>query len=286
MKCVTYNIQYGVGRDGRFDLDRIVTNLEGADVIALQEVTRSFPRNGGCDMVAELAMRFPECFYVYGAAMDLDPGARDDYGKPSNKRIQFGNMIISRWPILSSRNLILPRTRSYDRGNLERSALEGLIITTLGPIRFYSVHLDHISHDERMMQISHLKQRVLAYPLEGGGLTGGAEFGLPELPCPEDFVLMGDFNMRPGRPEYELMVGEPDSVFGRRIVAHNPVDMSRLAGDAPEGTVTWIDNKDADKRARLDYGFVSASLAGKVKRAWIDIAAEGSDHQPVWFELD
>jgi endonuclease/exonuclease/phosphatase family metal-dependent hydrolase len=195
-------------------------------------------------------------------------------------------MLFSRWPILSSRNLLLPRTRSYDRGNLQRGALEGLVVTPLGPLRCYSVHLDHVSEEERMMQIRHLVDQVLAYPLAGGAITGASEYGFPELPCPDDFVLMGDFNMRPGRPEYELLTGPPDSVFGRRLVAHHPVDVSRLAGEPPEGTVSWIDGDDPTKRARLDYGFVSAGLAKRVKRAWIAAEAEGSDHLPLWFELE
>ncbi|HTV69967.1 MAG TPA: endonuclease/exonuclease/phosphatase family protein [Rhizobiaceae bacterium] len=285
MKCVSYNIQYGIGRDGKYDLARIVDALQGADIIGLQEVTRNFFRNAGVDMVTALVEAFPDHFYVFGPAMDLDLGERDANGRPANKRFQFGNMLLSRWPIHSSRNLLLPRSRTYDRINLQRSALEGLIPTPLGPIRFYSVHLDHISHAERMMQIRHLKERVLAYPLEGGGVTGAVEFDLPELPCPEEFVLMGDFNMRPGREDYELMVGAPDSVFGRRLVAHDPVDVSRLVGEPPEGSVTWRDPNDPSKYGRIDYAFVSASLASRVKSAWIDGDAAGSDHQPVWFEL-
>ena len=286
MKCVSYNIHYGIGRDGRFDLDRIASNVEGADIIALQEVTRNFERNGGGDLVAELGARLPDYFHVFGAPLDIDPGNRDADGRPANRRFQFGNMLFSRWPILSSRNLLLPRTRSYDRGNLQRGALEGLVVTPLGPLRFYSVHLDHVSEEERMMQIRHLVEQVLAYPLAGGAITGAAEYGFPEPPCPDDFVLMGDFNMQPGRPEYDLLTGPPDSVFGRRLVAHHPVDVSRLAGEPPEGTVSWIDIDDPSRRARLDYGFVSAGLAMRVKRAWIAAEAEGSDHLPVWFELE
>ena len=55
MKLVTYNTQYGVGRDGKFDLGRIAREVEGADIIALQEVTRNFARNGSADMIDGLA---------------------------------------------------------------------------------------------------------------------------------------------------------------------------------------------------------------------------------------
>lgn len=41
MKFVSYNIQYGIGLDGRLDLPRIASEIEGADIIALQEVKRA-----------------------------------------------------------------------------------------------------------------------------------------------------------------------------------------------------------------------------------------------------
>ena len=37
IKIVTYNIQFGQGRDGKVDLSRIIDAVQGADVIALQE---------------------------------------------------------------------------------------------------------------------------------------------------------------------------------------------------------------------------------------------------------
>ncbi len=99
-------------------------------------------------------------------------------------------------------------------------------------------------------------------------------------------VLMGDFNMRPGEAEYDEMTGAPDTLFGRRIVAHHPVDASRLAGPAPEGSVSWVDLSGAGQHARLDYCFVSAGLAARVSDTWIDADADGSDHQPVWTVLE
>ncbi|MCH8106878.1 MAG: endonuclease/exonuclease/phosphatase family protein, partial [Chloroflexi bacterium] len=38
MKLVTYNIRYSLGKDGAYDLERIVAAVRGADIIALQEV--------------------------------------------------------------------------------------------------------------------------------------------------------------------------------------------------------------------------------------------------------
>ena len=54
MKIVTYNIQYAKGKDGRCDLERIAASIEEADIIALQEVDRCWPRSGMLDQPAEL----------------------------------------------------------------------------------------------------------------------------------------------------------------------------------------------------------------------------------------
>lgn len=283
MRLVSYNIQYGIGRDGRFDLARIADSIREADIIALQEVTRGLDRNGGADLVGLLGDLLPRHFPVFGAGVDVDAGSGMADGRVVTRRLQFGNMILSRWPILAARNLLLPRTRSFDRGNLQRGALEALISTPLGPLRVYSIHLDHLHHEERLRQIRHLKERIYAYPLEGGAVTGAVEYGSPELPHPEDFVLLGDFNMTPDSPEYELMAGGIDYAQGRLTVAHHPVDASRIDGGE---TVSWIDSQHPERRSRLDYCFVSAALASRVRKAWIDSDATGSDHLPVWVEME
>lgn len=287
MKCVTYNIQYGIGLDGRYDLSRIAEAVRGADVIALQEVSRNNPQNGGRDMVAELKELLPDYFSVYGAPYTVDMGSALEKGRAVDRHFQFGNMVLSRTPIQASRNLLLPRSRTYDRLNLQRGALEAMIETSAGLIRFYSVHLDHTSPSERIDQIRHLVARVLAYANEGGAVTGTSEMGFPEPPHPEAFILMGDFNLQPGGPEYVEMTGMPDVEFNIARRAHRPVDAATLVPGA-EGRITWIDPRarhDPVRRRCLDYHFVHASLAPRVKACFIDEAAVGSDHRPVWLEL-
>lgn len=284
MKLVTYNTQYGVGRDGRFDLGRIAASVADADIIALQEVTRNFARNGGVDMIEGLASMLPGHFHAFGAAMDLDMGATDERGRPLNRRFQFGNMVLSRYPIAAARNLLLPRTLRFSRGNLQRAALEALVITPSGPIRIYSVHIDHVSSTERALQIVHLKERAFAYAAEGGAISGAAEYGFPEPPRPEAFVLMGDFNMDRYSPEYRLMVGEQDD--DARAAGIDPVDVYSLDADLPEDAVSWVDDARPQTNRLIDHAFVDRSLAGRVGEVRIDCEAQGSDHLPVWFELD
>ncbi|TIU05502.1 MAG: EEP domain-containing protein, partial [Mesorhizobium sp.] len=138
MKLVTYNIHYGVGLDGRYDVGRIADAVRGADVIALQEVSRNNPNNGGRDMVAELAKALPEYFAVYGSNFEANVGSRLENGRAITTTFQLGNMVLSKTPVHLSRNLLLPRSRSFELMNFQRGALEALIETPLGFIRFYS----------------------------------------------------------------------------------------------------------------------------------------------------
>ncbi|MEL6922337.1 MAG: endonuclease/exonuclease/phosphatase family protein, partial [Pseudomonadota bacterium] len=150
MRIVTYNIQYGIGLDGKYDVRRICDTVCDADIICLQEVTRGFIRNGGADMVAEVEAQLPTHFSSFHAAMDIDMMSGLVEGRAVNRRFQFGNMVLSRWPITASRGHLLPRHARADKLNLQRGALEALITTPDGPIRVYSVHLDHISAEERL----------------------------------------------------------------------------------------------------------------------------------------
>lgn len=285
MKCVSYNIQYGIGLDKRYDIVRIVDAVRGADLIALQEVSRNNPSNQGRDMPAEIRALLPDYFSVYGPSFEIDMGSHVKDGKAHDLRFQFGNMTLSRTPILASRNLLLPRRRSIAKMNFQRSALEVLIETPLGPIRFYSTHLDHRSPDERLMQVRHLAERVLAYAHEGGGLTGVAEMGFPEPPRPESAVLLGDFNMLAGSPEYVEVTGALDHEFGSALVADKFVDAAAHLGTELDTCVNADHPDDASRHKRIDYAFVTADLVDRLKSCHVDTDAVGSDHRPVWVEL-
>lgn len=288
MRLVTYNIQYGIGLDGRYDVGRIADAVRSADVIALQEVTRNNPKNGGRDMVAELGDALPDYFAVYGSNFEANIGSVIENGHAVTRTFQLGNMVLSKTPIHLSRNLLLPRSRSFEAMNFQRGALEALIETPLGFVRFYSIHLDHRSPVERVSQIQFLRQRLLNYALEGGALSGVAEIGLPELPHPEAFVAMGDFNMLAGSPEYVELAGRPDHEFGMPLTADFAVDAAMRLNVAGADLVTWVDPKqpdDTSRHKRIDYVFSSASLANSLKRLWVDRQAVGSDHIPVWVEM-
>ena len=109
MQLVTYNIQYGTGKDGAVDLSRIASEIASADVIATQEVVRFWSRSNMTDQVKELTEQFPDYYWVYGPGVDLNASIRNLEGLVENRRRQFGNLVLSKFPILASRPHLLPR---------------------------------------------------------------------------------------------------------------------------------------------------------------------------------
>ena len=60
------------------------------------------------------------------------------------------------------------------------------------------------------------------------------------------------------------------------------------AGHGEDDGITYAANPSAsdDGGIRVDYAFVDQSMLKRVHGAWTDKAAQGSDHQPLWLDLD
>src|SRR5258707_15427337 len=91
MKLIPWNIQWGLGIDGRVDLERIVgtaRDLARFDVLCLQEVSDNFPGlegNDGGDQFSEIAERLlPEyrLFAAFGVDVAGGGGRRRPLGHP------------------------------------------------------------------------------------------------------------------------------------------------------------------------------------------------------------
>jgi len=290
MLAVTYNIQWGKGRDGRIDLNRIAKTIEKADIIALQEVERHWREQACPDQVQRLLELLPGFDHVYGPAMDLGQGL----GKP---RRQFGNLILSRYPIMSTRNMPLPARSVIGHVNDQQAFLEAVVDIGHKKIRIYNVHLNYLSPDQRLEQIEMLLDFVRKAPGRGGAITAPgksvlgpedefANLGVSPLPeMPDDAILLGDFNMTPQSAEYAMIAGEWSAIYGRLTAEFNFSDALTVVGFPENQGVTFPANA-LEPAMRLDHCFVSRGLVKSVKKAWIDHEVDGSDHQPVWTLLD
>lgn len=292
MRLVAYNTQYARGKDDRIDIGRITAAVAEADIISLQEIERNWQRSAMADQPAEIAARLPHHHWVYGPYFDVDASSAAADGKVFNRRRQFGVMILSRWPILSSRLHILPKFATDPTFNMTAGFLEAVIACPGGPLRVYSVHLTDVTPDERLAQIARLFEILRNAPIEGGAWTGHDpewQTGGGSSPMPAEAVLLGDFNLLPGSPEYESLVGPMDRAhgYGRVNVSHRLVDAWVATGHAEADGITFPAEpaKGYHRGCRIDYAFVTLDLARRLRKCWIDGEAQGSDHQPVWVEM-
>lgn len=285
MKFVTYNIQFGRGRDGEINLGRIIDEVAGADVIALQEVERFWPRSGNTDQVQVIAEGLGGYYWVYGPGVDLHI---EGSTPAQNIRRQFGNMLLSRAPILSSRHHLLPKYGSTGPPSIQRSAVEATVRCGDRPLRLYALHLTHLSGATRLPQVEALLAIHRNAAFEGAPICGdldGLEWGegVGDQTVPDEAVFMGDFNFQPDSAEYDCMAGPPSDYGGRIANPRGFVDAWCAAGnDIAAGFTSDVNGKPA----RLDYCFVSNALQHRITDCRVDEAATGSDHFPLWTDIN
>jgi endonuclease/exonuclease/phosphatase family metal-dependent hydrolase len=132
IKVLSFNILHGATTKGDFNLDAIAKVIIEADpdFVALQEVDYKTNRARNYDLATELGWR-SKLAPLFASAMSYDGG-------------EYGEAILSRYAIISSRKVDLP----FTPGNEPRTALE---ITTILPsgdtICFIGTHLDHLKED-------------------------------------------------------------------------------------------------------------------------------------------
>jgi endonuclease/exonuclease/phosphatase family metal-dependent hydrolase len=136
-----------------------------------------------------------------------------------------------------------------------------------------------------MPQVEALLDIHARAPGEGGAWCGGhpqPEAGWTEgdmPPMPAGAILLGDFNFTALAPEYARVVGPLSEGYGR---------LNGLTGFVDAWVATGHDENDGvtvDKGERIDFCFVSESLRDRLRSVSIDGLANGSDHQPVWVDM-
>jgi endonuclease/exonuclease/phosphatase family metal-dependent hydrolase len=129
LRVATWNVHSGVGRDRRYDPARIAAVVieTGADVIALQEVGS---RDASDLMLGTLTSRTG--FHAV------------DGWTLQRRGCDFGNAVLSRFPIAESARLDLTVDRCEPRG-----ALDVVVATPDGPLRVIATHLGLRPHERR-----------------------------------------------------------------------------------------------------------------------------------------
>lgn len=276
---MSFNTQYSLGADRRFDLTRSVDAVRAADIICLQEVERNWRRTNMADQPSDIERLLPDRYAAYGPMLDVDASSVDEHGRVINRRRQFGQMTLSRWPIASSRVVMLPKVDTGGAPNSWCGALETVIATPGGPVRVVNVHLTDITETNRMTQVWALVHLLNTAPAEGGAWNGVSndpaeadhwQFDDPAPPMPDAAVVLGDFNDVPDSAVVGVMqrAGYRDSW-----------------GPGTATTSGWVTFKTNPAQGtfhdmRIDFVFVNDGI--EVVDATIDVDCDASDHQPVW----
>ncbi len=142
LRVLCYNIHYGQGTDGKYDLQRLADVIKGAkpDLVALQEVDVGVKRSGRVHQARRLAE-------LTGMAVRYGPTQHFQGGL-------YGNAVLTRLPILDVVIQPLPYTESTpERVTYPRGAIA---VTVRGPdgkpLRFVSTHFQHNVAEDRLAE--------------------------------------------------------------------------------------------------------------------------------------
>jgi len=146
VRVVTYNVQWGRHVERAIHVLKTRSPLSDADIVLLQEMDAA-----GTQRIAEaLGMSW----VYYPAAVHPKRGS------------DFGNAILSRWPIVADGKLILPHVGGLRHAQRIATAATVLIDST--PVRVYSAHLgtpSDIRPSKRRDQARAIMNDAARYPL-------------------------------------------------------------------------------------------------------------------------
>jgi endonuclease/exonuclease/phosphatase family metal-dependent hydrolase len=280
LRILSWNIQWGLGLDGRVDLERIAAEIGqrgDPDVICLQEVTAGFDDlegNDGTDQFAFFARAFSGHHAIAAPVLDVA-------GAPGGRKL-FGNMLLSRLPVGQVQRHTLPWLTVPDRRCMPRGLIAATLLAGAQPLRVMTTHLEFSSPELREAQVEAIRevhrqccQRVVLPPLPGLGSYA------PQVEtC--SAIILGDCNMT------------PDATARRNLMQpftapHVPrfVDAFEVCnpGSVHPASMCLFDQADGPARC-LDYAFCTEDLAQRVTAMTYDQESRASDHQPIVVDLD
>lgn len=278
---ISWNIQCGRGADDQVNLERIAAAIDamgGADILCLQEVARFDPAcdERGEDQVLRLSRLFPTYEPVFGPALDR-------WGEGGRRR-QFGNMILSRLPVIQAFRHLLPQPAAPGLKHMQRQATEVVVATVTGPLRVVTTHLEFHSADHRLAQIERLRALYLENVDNQARPGAAAEPDSPYAlaPRPAAMVLCGDLNMTIEDWEFHHLLAPFDDGIAPFLDAWPLVH----GGQPHLPTCGVFDRLQWPQGPHCRDFFLLAGLTGAtVNRFEVDTATNASDHQPLRLSL-
>ncbi len=282
MRLISWNVQWCRGIDGAVDAARIARTagkLSDFDVLCLQEVAVNFPGlpgSRGEDQVAQLSAALPGFSAHYAIATDVDDG--------KGGRSHFGNLLLSRLPVLQVYRHLLPWPADPAVSSMQRVAVEAVVQAAWGPLRVTTTHLEYYSAAQRLAQVGALRalhQEACGHA-QRPRVTDGAGQPFQAWPRPASALLAGDFNCKPDQHEHRLVSAPFDDATTPALVDAWTVAHPGMAHPPSAGV---HEDSWAKPPYCCDFIFVTGDLAARVRDVRIDAGTKASDHQPVLIDL-
>ena len=226
MIVLSYNICSGRGMDGRRSVERIadVIRSSGAEIACLQEVEQRFGWRGSRDQPKRLAELL---------------GMQAEFHRTLSLKVyDFGNLVLSSYPIASSTRHVLTSTGE------QRGLLEVQIDTEQGPLSVFCTHWG-LNSEERLVQAH-----------ETAAIVNASAF--PRIIC-------GDLN------------DTPDSAAVQSLISQAGLcDLAAVAGSAEptfpsDNPSARIDYILASPEIAVQRAFVIESLASDHRAAGVEV---------------
>ncbi len=167
LTLMTFNIRSANNENGSVELEKIIEEIREAeaDIIGLQEVERMMPRSDYKDQIRIIAEEL-DYHYYYGGNINI-------------LGVQYGNALLSKYPIQNASNHRLPKEKLEPRGMIEADInIDGSL---------WHVYVTHLGLDskERNKQIKYINQVITQKS--------------------KNILLMGDFNNHPDSLEMKIL---------------------------------------------------------------------------------
>jgi endonuclease/exonuclease/phosphatase family metal-dependent hydrolase len=281
MNLITWNIQSCRGCDGRVDPRRIIDvcrRMADFDVLCFQEVARNFPQlrgSSGEDQFALLGGLLPGYTCVEGIATNV-LGA-------DGRRSQFGNLILTRYPVIQVFAHLLPWPADASVPSMQRVALEVVLAAPFGPLRVTTTHLEYYSEMQRRQQVNRLRELHAEAAEHRGDRNHSQKEGGPfqTTPRPGSAILTADFNLRAD----DALRARSAAPYSDATPAYRDAWQLRHGERPHDHTIGVHDREQWPEAFTCDFIFVTEDIAGRVEDVAVNLDTDASDHQPVLLRL-
>ena len=167
LRILSYNIHHAEGVDGKLDVPRIAQVILSVDpdLVALQEVDKNTIRTDKVNQDIELS-RLTKMNSVFGSNITFQGG-------------QYGNAILSKFPIIKNKNFLLPNVDSGEQRGLLQSQIQ---ISNKENVLFFSTHLDHRRSDTERLASAKAINQIISLDNKSPAILAGDFNDVPDSP--------------------------------------------------------------------------------------------------------